>query len=86
MTKPKGLGIDEEMLFLCDDGLKIFNITTPEKSYLNSIKHIKGMEGYDLIAWGNVLMMIAEDGLYQYDYSNVDDIKALSVIKFAKDE
>ena len=86
MIKPKGLGIDNEMLFLCDDGLKIFNITTPEKSYLSSVKHIKGMEGYDLIAWENVLMMIAEDGLYQYDYSDVNDIKALSVIKFANNE
>ena len=86
MTKPKGLGIDNEMLFLCDDGLKIFNITTPEKSYLSSLKHIKGMEGYDLIAWENVLMMIAEDGLYQYDYSDVNDIKALSVIKFTNNE
>ena len=86
MTKPKGLGIDNEMLFLCDDGLKIFNITTPEKSYLSSVKHIKGMEGYDLIAWENVLMMIAEDGLYQYDYSDVNDIKALSVIKFTNNE
>lgn len=86
MIKPKGLGIDNEMLFLCDDGLKIFNITTPEKSYLSSLKHIKGMEGYDLIAWENVLMMIAEDGLYQYDYSDVNDIKALSVIKFTNNE
>ena len=44
------------------------------------------MEGYDLIAWENVLMMIAEDGLYQYDYSDVNDIKALSVIKFTNNE
>jgi len=27
-------------------------------------------------------MMIAEDGLYQYDYTNVNDIKFLSKLAF----
>lgn len=82
MTNPKGLGIDNGMLFLCDDGLKIYTITTPKEMYLKSLKDMKGMKGYDLIANDNVLMMIAEDGLYQYNYSNIDDIKFLSKFSF----
>lgn len=82
MTNPKGLGIDNGMLFLCDDGLKIYTITTPQEMYLKSLKDIKGMKGYDLIANDNILMMIAEDGLYQYNYSNIDDIKFLSKFSF----
>lgn len=82
MMNPKGLGIDKGMLFLCDDGLKIYTITTPEEMYLKSLKNIKGMQGYDLIAYENTLMMIAEDGFYQYNYSNINDIKFLSKFSF----
>ncbi len=81
MTNPKGLGIDKGMLFLCDDGLKIFKITKPDE-YLKEIIHKKGMDGYDLIAYNNTLMMIAKDGFYQYNYSDINDIKFLSKFTF----
>jgi hypothetical protein len=82
MTSPKGLGIDSEKqtLFLCDDGLKIFKIGEPQTLISNQIAHIKGMDGFDLIPYNNVLMMIADNGFYQYDYSDLDNIKKLSVI------
>jgi hypothetical protein len=80
MTNPKGLGIENGILFLCDDGLKVFNAKDPYTLVANILTHIKGMDGYDLIPYKQVLMMIADDGLYQYDYSNLDDIKQLSVI------
>ncbi len=82
MTNPKGLGIDNGMLFLCDDGLKVFSIKSPEELYLKKIVQYTGMKGFDLIPYNNVLMMIAEDGLYQYDYTNVNDIKFLSKLAF----
>lgn len=85
MVSPKGLGIDANKLFLCDDGLKIFQITdNPRVLDKNMIKHVKGMAGFDLIPYNNTLMMIAEDGLYQYDYSNTADIRLLSKLSFAK--
>lgn len=85
MVSPKGLGIDASKLFLCDDGLKIFQITSnPRDLDDNLIKHVKGMDGFDLIPFNNTLMMIAEDGLYQYDYSNTSDIRLLSKLSFAK--
>jgi len=85
MTNPKGLGIDSNKLFLCDDGLKIFQITSsPTSLNDNLIKHIKGMEGFDLIPFNNTLMMIATDGLYQYDYSDTSNIRLLSKLSFAK--
>jgi hypothetical protein len=88
MTNPKGLGIDSEkkVLFLCDDGLKIFKIGgDPQQLVSNQINHIEGMDGYDLIPYDNVVMMIADDGLYQYDYSNLKAIKRLSVIPVKKE-
>lgn len=84
MNNPKGLGIDNGTLFLCDEGLKIFNASEPEKMMANQLAHYSGMEGYDLIPYNNVLMMIAEDGLYQYDYTDLKKISQLSKITIKK--
>ncbi len=84
MTKPKGLGIDNSTLFICDDGLKVFNAKEPQTLMANQLAHYSGMEGYDLIPYKNVLMMIADDGLYQYDYSDVNKISQLSKITIRK--
>lgn len=78
MTNPKGLGIDNGKLFLCDDGLKIYKLDTPHTLMANELAHYTGMDGYDVIPYNNVLMMIADDGIYQYDYSNVNNIRQLS--------
>lgn len=82
MTEPYGLGIDDEVLFVCDgkDGLKIFNTSDPFGIDKNMIAHYKGIDAFDVIPLGNVLLLIGEDGLYQYDYSSLDDIKQLSYI------
>ena len=84
MKKPKGLGIDNGTLFVCDDGLKIFNAADPQTIMANRLAHYSGMEGYDVIPFNNVLMMIAEDGLYQYDYSDLGKINQISKIKIGK--
>ncbi|MFV0391295.1 MAG: LVIVD repeat-containing protein [Paludibacteraceae bacterium] len=82
MTKPKGLGIDNNTLFVCDEGLKVYDATNPKGIMVNQLAHFKAMEGFDVIAFDNVLMMIAEDGIYQYDYSDLKNIKPLSKIAF----
>ena len=84
MTNPKGLGIDNGKLFLCDDGLKIYTVTDPQTLISNRLAHYSGMDGFDVIASNNILMMIAQDGLYQYDYSNINEIKQISKIPIGK--
>ena len=84
MTQPKGLGIDAGKLFLCDDGLKIYKITAPETLLANQLGHYTGMNGFDVIPSANILMMIADDGLYQYDYSDINNIKQISKIAIVK--
>ena len=84
MKSPKGLGIDNETLFLCDDGLKAYKLGDPQTLMSNLLVHYQGMDGYDVIPFNNVLMMIADKGLYQYDYSNLDNIKELSFIPITK--
>ena len=84
MTKPKGLGIDNGTLFVCDDGLKIFDATDPVAILANRLVHYSGMDGFDVIPFNNVLMMIADDGLYQYDYSDLMQIRPLSKLPIVK--
>jgi len=84
MTNPKGLGIDNGTLFLCDEGLKIFNSDDPQTILANKIAHYEGMDGYDVIPHNNTLMMIADDGLYQYDYSDLNAIKQISKLPIVK--
>ncbi|MBI3139186.1 MAG: hypothetical protein HYZ15_11415 [Sphingobacteriales bacterium] len=70
MTNPHGLSKSGDLLFICDgrDGLKIYDAASPGNLRLK--EHITGLETYDAIAWNNNLIVVAKDGLYQYDYSN----------------
>ena len=84
MTNPKGLGIDNGKLFLCDDGLKIYKVTDPQTIMSNQLAHYSGMNGYDVIPQNNILLMIASDGLYQYNYSDLNNIRQISKIPIEK--
>lgn len=69
LTNPHGLSKDNNQLFICDGagGLKLFDATDPGNLVLK--KTIEGIETYDAIAWNNNLLVVAKDGLYQFDYS-----------------
>jgi hypothetical protein len=84
MNNPKGLGIDKGKLFLCDEGLKIYNVTDPQTIMSNRLAHYSGMEGFDVIPQNNILMMISADGMYQYDYSDLNNIRQISKIPIGK--
>jgi hypothetical protein len=83
MVSPRGLGVDYNTLFLCDDGLKVFDV-----SDVNNIKltaHFKDIDAYDVIPdYGN-LLMIGSDGFYQYKYIPEEgEVKFLSSITVDK--
>jgi hypothetical protein len=82
MYNPHGLGIDGNALFICDGqaGLKIYNAENINQISNNLIKQYRNINPIDVIPLGNVLMMISEQGLHQYDYSNLEDIKLISSI------
>ncbi len=84
MTNPYGLSKDGTTLFICDgkDGVKIYNASDAKN--LIPIKTIGGMESYDVIAYNDIALIVAKDGLYQYNYSNLDAIRLLSKISLAK--
>src|SRR4051812_5439011 len=82
MTNPLGVGIDEKTLFLCDgnDGLKAFDATDVTKLDNNLLAHYKDIQATDVIPFKNLLMMIGENGIFQYDYSDPKNMKLLSQI------
>lgn len=84
MKSPKGLGIDNGTLFVCDDGLKIFDAEDPQTIMANRLAHFANIDGFDVIPFNHVLMMIAEDGIYQYDYTDVQQIRQLSRLPIGK--
>ena len=82
MQNPHGLGLDGQTLFITEGefGLKVFDATDPNTIDANLIKQFQDIHGYDVIPNNGVLMMIGDDGLYQYDYRDIENIELLSVI------
>ncbi|MEA3316621.1 MAG: hypothetical protein U9R54_01535, partial [Bacteroidota bacterium] len=69
-------------LFICDgdDGLKIYDTSDPLNISSNIITSFSDINAFDVIPLNDVLMLIGENGLYQYDYSDLENIQLLSTI------
>jgi hypothetical protein len=82
MQNPKGLGVDGQYLFVCngDQGVKIFDISNIYP--LEQVSGIAGIDAYDIILNNNTLILVGKDGLFQYDYSDINHIELLSNILF----
>jgi hypothetical protein len=82
MSNPHGLGKDGDLLFICDGsaGLKVYDSHDPRQITQNLIYTYPGIKAFDVIPVGNILFLIGENGLYQYNYSNVKNITLLSSI------
>jgi len=77
MTGPRGLGVDGNLLFICDDGLKVYDIS--DIYNIDLLDHFSGINAYDVIPYDDLLIMTGSDGLYQYSYLN-NSLSLLSTI------
>jgi hypothetical protein len=86
MDNPYGLGISDDILFVCDgtSGLKVYNAADPYLIAENQLAKFTNIQAYDVIPLGKSLLMIGNDGFFQYDYSDVKNIRQISVIKVKK--
>jgi len=86
MTNPHGLGLDQNLLFICDgsDGLKIFDASNPDEIGSRLLAHYPNIYATDIIPYQNIAIVIGSDGLYQYDYSNLKSVQMLSKIQIVK--
>lgn len=84
LSGPYGLAKDDDLLFVCDGaaGLKAYNAEDVQNLQLKET--VTGIDTYDVIAMNNIALVVAKDGLYQYDYSNPSDMKLLSKIEIKK--
>lgn len=80
MYNPHGLGLDDNILFICDgdQGLKIYNAA--DVMNIELIKHFENIQAFDVIPFNNILIMTGENGIVQYDYSDINNIVEISRI------
>ncbi len=89
MDHPFGLSIKANNLFLCegDHGLKVFDVSYPPTLGDNLLDHLKGITTFDVIALPgdrNILLVIGEDGFYQYNFDDPSNLQLLSSIPVEK--
>lgn len=84
MVSPQGISKDGTTLFVCDGsgGLKVYDAS--DVMNLHPIKTISGLDTYDVIAWNKNALVVARGGLYQYDYSDLNNIRLRSQILVKK--
>ncbi|MEN8118776.1 MAG: hypothetical protein ABFS35_00415 [Bacteroidota bacterium] len=82
MYNPHGLGIDENVLFICDGsaGLKVFDATDVYSIDQNMIIQFPNIQTFDVIPLNDILIMTGSEGIYQYDYSDIQNINEISHI------
>jgi hypothetical protein len=78
LTHPVGLSKDGSNLFVCDGkaGLKIYN--TSDVNNLQMIKQLNDAVDYDVVAENGIAIVVAANGIYQYDYSDLANIHLIS--------
>ncbi|MDR2466005.1 MAG: hypothetical protein LBD35_01320 [Prevotellaceae bacterium] len=81
-NSPLGLGVDGNRLFVCDQGLKVYDISNPEAPRQIADNYTANADvrgAYDVIPRGGTLILVASNGLFQFDYSG-ETLKLLSKI------
>ena len=68
MENPYGLGIKDQMLFVCDgtEGLKVFNKTDALNIQLTN--QFKNINTFDVIPLDDKLLLVGQNTLFQYKY------------------
>ncbi len=79
MTSPRGLGIQGKKLYLCDDGIKVYDVSKVEDIKLLKHHHIHAQ---DCIVLENLLLVVGDGGFYQYRHTP-DSLYYLSKLEIA---
>lgn len=67
LSSPKGLGVDDDLLFVCDaNSLIVYDKTNPLQ--LVRIATFDALQAYDVIPYKNNLIVSAAKGVQQYKY------------------
>lgn len=82
LSNPHGLSKSGNTLFICDGsaGLKVYDAA--DVTNLRLLQTVHGIEAYDIIAQNNNAIVVAKDGLYQYNYTNRSNVTLQSRISY----
>ena len=73
MSNPKGLGLQNGSLFVCDKKLKVFSVqSNNDELNMSLFKEFSVYDAHDIIPVSNTnrLIITAQDGIYQYTYQD----------------
>lgn len=81
LTRPIGLGLYNNYLFVCDNEVKVFDISDPNDSQLVTSIDVNS---FDVIINNGTLILIGDNGLYQYsldpnDITNLTHLSTLNI-------
>lgn len=78
MKNPHGLGADGSLLFVGegDYGLRVMDISNPLD--VREVQYFDGTKTYDVIPNQKRLLVTGPDGIYQYSYADLKQLKLLS--------
>lgn len=83
MEEPYGLGTTPTNVYVCDGaGVKVYHNNTADD--LELVNTLNTGKAYDLIPHENILYVVSEDGLIQFDYTNGNSPSQLSRIPVVK--
>ena len=78
MTKPYGLGLaNDSLLFVCDNGLKLFNVSNPHNIQLQ--RHFNNFEALDVIVRDPLVIVLSSFKITQFE-RNGNNLTYLSEI------
>lgn len=78
MEGPKGLGVDANILFICDKDLGVLVYSLLDPIIPSIIDTLSGFTANDLIPDNGNLLVVCDDGLRQFDYSDINNISLTS--------
>lgn len=81
LTFPKGLAVDGKYLIVCDDELKIFDISNPSEPFLVLSKNALYK---DVVIYNGVLFAFGESIISQFKWTgdNISSLEEISSIKY----
>jgi len=82
LHNPQGLALDQNLLFVGEGsgGLKVYDRTDDLNLLDHLLDHVTSIEPHDVYAEDDIATLTCEDGIYQYDYSNPENLVLLSHI------
>ncbi len=80
MSNPRGLAVRNDTVWVCDNGLRILDVSDKDLPNPKELHYFNDLIAYDIILDRNRALVIGESGFVQYKLEN-DVIKKLSEIK-----